>query len=104
MATEAYAQRYGFSAAWGRVFLPYGPGDEPHRLIPSLLAALSAGTPINVTDGSQVRDFVYAADVADLLARLLPTPEAQRGVQYRHGSRHRRAASDRMAGRSFRCA
>ena len=60
MIIQAYAQRYGFSAAWARVFLPYGPGDEPRRLIPSLLAALSAGTPINVTDGSQVRDFVYA--------------------------------------------
>ncbi len=77
MATQAYAQRYGFSAAWGRVFLPYGQGDEPHRLIPSLLAALTAGTPINVTDGSQIRDFVCAADVAELLVRLLATPEAR---------------------------
>jgi nucleoside-diphosphate-sugar epimerase len=92
MATQAYAQRYGFSAAWGRVFLPYGPGDEPHRLIPSLLAALTAGTPINVTDGSQVRDFVCAGDVAELLVRLLATPEAKgafnigtgRGLAVRH--------------------
>jgi nucleoside-diphosphate-sugar epimerase len=77
MASEAYAQRYGFSAAWGRVFLPYGPGDEPQRLIPSLLAALTAGTPINVTDGGQVRGFVYATDIAELLVRLLATSEAQ---------------------------
>jgi nucleoside-diphosphate-sugar epimerase len=77
MATQACAQRYGFSSAWGRVFLPYGPGDEPHRLIPSLLAALAAGRPINVTDGSQVRDFVCAADVAEVLVRLLATVEAK---------------------------
>ena len=77
MATQACAQRYGFSAAWGRVFLPYGLGDEPHRLIPSLLAALTAGTSINTTDGSQVRDFVCAADVAELLARLLAAPDAR---------------------------
>lgn len=62
MAAEAYARRYGFSAAWGRVFFPYGPGDEPQRLIPSLLAALSAGRPIDVTDGTQIRDFIYADD------------------------------------------
>jgi nucleoside-diphosphate-sugar epimerase len=76
MAIQAYAQRYGFSAAWARVFLPYGPGDEPRRLIPSLLTALSAGKPINVTDGRQVRDFVFAPDVADLLVRLLATSDA----------------------------
>ena len=76
MATQAYAQRYGFSAAWGRVFLPYGPGDDLHRLIPSLLAAFITGTPINVTDGGQFRDFVYAGDIAELLVRLLATSEA----------------------------
>jgi nucleoside-diphosphate-sugar epimerase len=32
MTIQAYAQRYGFSAAWARGFLPYGPGDEPRRL------------------------------------------------------------------------
>jgi nucleoside-diphosphate-sugar epimerase len=77
MAADAYAQRYGFSAACGRVFLPYGPGDEPRRLVPSLLAALSAGTAINVTDGSQVRDFIYAPDVGDLLVHLLLTSDAK---------------------------
>jgi nucleoside-diphosphate-sugar epimerase len=76
MATQACAQRYGLSAAWGRVFLPYGPGDNPQRLIPSLLAAFTAGTPINVTDGGQFRDFVYASDIAELLVRLLATSEA----------------------------
>jgi nucleoside-diphosphate-sugar epimerase len=76
MGTEAYARHYGFSAAWGRVFLPYGPGDEPRRLVPSLVTALGAGRSIDVTDGSQIRDFVYATDVADLLVRLLETPEA----------------------------
>jgi nucleoside-diphosphate-sugar epimerase len=77
MATEAYALRYGFSAAWARVFLPYGPGDAPQRLIPSLLTALAAGTPIDVTDGSQVRDFVHVTDIAELLVRLLAASQAR---------------------------
>jgi nucleoside-diphosphate-sugar epimerase len=76
MTTQAYAQYYGFSAAWVRVFVPYGPGDEPRRLIPSLLAALTAGKPIDVTDGSQVRDFIYVTDIADMLACLLETSQA----------------------------
>jgi nucleoside-diphosphate-sugar epimerase len=76
IGTEAYARHYDFSAAWGRIFLPYGPGDDPRRLIPSLLAALSAGKSIDVSDGSQVRDFVHATDVADLLVRLVERPQA----------------------------
>jgi nucleoside-diphosphate-sugar epimerase len=76
MGAEAYAQHYGFSAAWGRVFVPYGSGDPQQRLIPSLMTAMSAGEPIDVTDGTQMRDFIYAPDVADLLVRLLGRSDA----------------------------
>jgi nucleoside-diphosphate-sugar epimerase len=76
MAAEACAQRYGFSIAWGRVFVPYGPGDPIQRLIPSLIAAFGAGQRINVTDGRQIRDFIYAPDVAALLVRLLERQDA----------------------------
>jgi nucleoside-diphosphate-sugar epimerase len=75
-AAQAYARHYGFSAAWARVFVPYGPGDAPQRLIPSLISAMSARTSIDVTDGSQIRDFIYATDVAKLLVALLSTPDA----------------------------
>jgi len=71
LAVEAAAQHFDFSAAWGRIFLPYGPGDAPSRLIPSVLAALDAGRPVETTDGRQLRDFIYAPDAADLLLRLL---------------------------------
>src|SRR5262249_44630265 len=40
------------------------------------LTALSAGRAIDVTNGTQVRDFVHATDVADLLVRLLDNPQA----------------------------
>jgi len=76
MAAQAYAQQHGLSAAWGRVFVPYGPGDSSQRLVPSLISALTSGRPIDVTEGSQVRDFIHAADVAALLTRLLATPTA----------------------------
>src|SRR5205085_2609309 len=70
LAAEAAAQHFGFTAAWGRIFLPYGPGDPPGRLIPSLLMALKEGRSIATTHGEQLRDFVYAPDVADLLTHL----------------------------------
>jgi nucleoside-diphosphate-sugar epimerase len=76
LAVQAAGQQHGYSAAWGRVFLPYGPGDSLQRLIPSVLAALRAGQPVATTLGTQQRDFIYAPDAADLLVRLLRSEEA----------------------------
>jgi nucleoside-diphosphate-sugar epimerase len=76
LGAQAAAQHYGFSAAWGRIFLPYGPGDPPGRLVPSVLAALDQHRPVETTHGRQLRDFIYAPDAADLLVRLLLSPEA----------------------------
>lgn len=70
----AAARSYGFSSAWARVFLPYGPGDPPQRLVPSVLASLRAHRPIALSAGTQIRDFIYAPDAADLLARLVHSP------------------------------
>jgi nucleoside-diphosphate-sugar epimerase len=75
LAVQATAQQHGFSAAWGRLFLPYGPGDAPQRLIPSALGALRGGKLVPTTHGRQQRDFIYAPDAADLLVRLLLSQE-----------------------------
>jgi nucleoside-diphosphate-sugar epimerase len=75
LAAQAAAQHYGFSAAWGRLFLPYGPGDPAERLVPTVLAALRAGKPAQTTHGMQQRGFIYAPDAADLLVRLLLSGE-----------------------------
>jgi nucleoside-diphosphate-sugar epimerase len=75
LALSAAAQHYGFAAVWGRIFLPYGPGDPAGRLIPSVRAALLAKRPVETTNGRQQRDFIYAPDVADLLVRLLFSDE-----------------------------
>jgi nucleoside-diphosphate-sugar epimerase len=75
LAAQAAAQHYRFGAVWGRIFLPYGPGDPPGRLIPTVLSALSEGRPVQTTHGRQLRDFIYAPDAADLLVRLLFSQE-----------------------------
>ena len=64
-------QFHQFSAAWGRLFLVYGPGDPAQRLIPMVLANFREKKLIPMTHGAQLRDFVYAPDAADLLVRLL---------------------------------
>jgi nucleoside-diphosphate-sugar epimerase len=76
LALQAAAQQHGFSPAWGRLFLPYGPGDPAGRLIPHVLESLLAGKPVRMTHGAQKRDFIFAPDAADLLVRLLLSEES----------------------------
>jgi nucleoside-diphosphate-sugar epimerase len=74
-AVDLLAQRYGelegFSVAWGRVFFLYGPGEQPGRLVPSVIRSLLAGEETAVSDGAQVRDFMHVQDVAGAFAAIL---------------------------------
>jgi nucleoside-diphosphate-sugar epimerase len=103
-AVEAYAARYDFCAAWGRIFLPYGPGDSPRRLIPMVIEQLRRREPVLLTAATQERDFIFAPDAADLLVRLLAAhiPGAfniatGRGTSVRCAVEY---LADRMEGRS----
>jgi nucleoside-diphosphate-sugar epimerase len=61
------------STAWARLFFPFGPGEQPGRLLPSVCASLLTGEPAECTEGTQVRDFLYVDDVGRALAVLLDT-------------------------------
>jgi nucleoside-diphosphate-sugar epimerase len=65
------AERVGISYATALVFFPYGPYDQPTRLVPSVARSLAAGEEARVSAGSQVRDFVHVSDVGSALAALL---------------------------------
>jgi nucleoside-diphosphate-sugar epimerase len=67
---HAAARSHGLRFSWGRIFLPYGPFDAPHRLVPSVIDALLEGTHAHCSPGRQVRDFVHVADVARALIDL----------------------------------
>lgn len=88
---QAAAQTFGFSAAWARIFLPYGPGDNPKRLLPSLITALDAKQEFLASTGEQLRDFTFSTDIADMVTRLLWMEDygvfnigTGRGVTVRH--------------------
>ncbi|MDP9325799.1 MAG: NAD(P)-dependent oxidoreductase [Candidatus Dormibacteraeota bacterium] len=66
----ALAEAAGGELAWARVFFPYGPGENPRRLLPLVARSLSAGEPVDLTEGTQVRDQVHVEDVATALVRL----------------------------------
>lgn len=55
-----------------RLFNVFGPGEAPHRLLPSLVGGLSKGERVALSSGAQVRDFVHVEDaVAAMRAAAL---------------------------------
>jgi nucleoside-diphosphate-sugar epimerase len=68
---EAAAQCYGFSAAWGRIFMPFGPGEPQEKLLSLVIRALIGRERVPLTDCRQVRDALYVTDVAAALNALL---------------------------------
>src|SRR5262249_44725610 len=70
-AAKTSARQHGMQAAWARLFPPYGPGDSPARLIPTVLSHLRARKALALSHGKQKRDFIYAPDAAKMLVRLL---------------------------------
>lgn len=67
---EALSAEAGFAFAWARLFLLYGPGEDPNRLMPSLARALMAGEPAKCSSGRAVRDFIDVRDASEALAAI----------------------------------
>lgn len=67
----ALAEERGVSAAWGRIFYLYGPGEPEKKLVSSVILSLLRGETAECTHGRQVRDFLYVRDVAGAFASLL---------------------------------
>lgn len=67
---QSVCESTGLLAVTARVFTVYGPGEHPHRLLPSLRRAARDGTSVELTAGQQERDFTYVEDVAYGLLRL----------------------------------
>jgi nucleoside-diphosphate-sugar epimerase len=57
--------------AWGRIFLPYGPGEHSDRLIPALTDAFNGKRAPFGVNSSAFRDFLHVEDVADGFLTLL---------------------------------
>jgi nucleoside-diphosphate-sugar epimerase len=73
MLTAAFAANNGMTSAWGRIFNLYGPYEHPDRLVPSVIRSLLAGQPARCSHGEQIRDYLFAEDVASALVALLET-------------------------------
>jgi UDP-glucose 4-epimerase len=74
LLARVVARRHGLESAHLRLFSVYGPGEDPRRLVASVIRSLLARRPLDLTPGEQVRDFVYVDDAAEALlgAALAP--------------------------------
>ena len=79
-----YGERGVLSTAVGRVFFLFGPGEPLTRLMPSVMVAQLKGEPVKVSEGKQLRDFMYVSDVAGAMVALL-TSEVQGVVNIASG-------------------
>lgn len=68
---QAYGSLKGLSTTWGRIFYAYGPYENPARFIPTVIHAIQRGEPALCTSGEQKRDFLYAGDAGEALAKIL---------------------------------
>jgi dTDP-glucose 4,6-dehydratase len=60
-----YWRAYGLPVVIVRPFQVYGPGQPDKALIPSAIRAALSGEDFPMTGGEQVRDFIFAEDIAD---------------------------------------
>jgi nucleoside-diphosphate-sugar epimerase len=59
------------STAWGRIFFQFGPGEDPRRLVSSVIIDLLSGREAACTAGTQIRSFLHVDDVGAAFAALL---------------------------------
>jgi nucleoside-diphosphate-sugar epimerase len=64
------AIRKGLPVVTLRLFSPYGPWDDPKRLIPYVITSLLKGEAPELSTPSSVRDYVYIDDVLEMYLKL----------------------------------
>jgi nucleoside-diphosphate-sugar epimerase len=63
-----------------RLFTVYGPGEHEGRLLPTIRRAADTGTPVDLTAGTQERDFTYVEDAAEAMLRIGSLREAEQVI------------------------
>ncbi|WP_027992007.1 NAD-dependent epimerase/dehydratase family protein [Sinorhizobium meliloti] len=66
----AYSEKHGISFAWAHIFFPYGPHEKRRRLLSDLIFNLLHGVEMAVSEGRQIRDFLYVEDAAESIVKL----------------------------------
>lgn len=79
----AMASSLGVPMLICRLFGVYGCGEAEHRLFPSLVRNLRNRQPVMLSEGSQLRDFLWVREVTDALTAAADKLSNDLGVQGR---------------------
>ena len=60
-----------------RLFSPYGPRDDPQRLIPYVIKSLLRGESPKLSAPKSVRDFIYIDDVLEVFLKVIKAPSSE---------------------------
>lgn len=67
----AICEARGVRCAWGRVFMPYGPGEDGRRVVPRLIGVFRDGRPAFGVSAGAYRDLLHVSDAASAFVTLL---------------------------------
>lgn len=65
LLANVFFQRYGVPVVSVRPFMLYGPMEAPFRVVSHVIGLALKGQDIELSDGMQVRDWVYVDDAAE---------------------------------------
>ena len=82
--TREYAHQQGLRHIWTRILSVYGPNDGANSMISMLVRNLTNRTPVDMTAGTQIWDYLYSSDAAKALYLL--AEKGQDGKTYVLGS------------------
>jgi nucleoside-diphosphate-sugar epimerase len=69
-----FREAAGIEVTVARPFSLYGPRERLTRFVPYVVTSALAGRPIEMSSGSQRRDYLYVDDLADAIVRLAQAP------------------------------
>jgi UDP-glucose 4-epimerase len=74
--TRQLAEQAQMAYAWVRIFSTFGPGDNQHWLIPSLIEQMLDGKRPQTTQGTQYFDCLFIDDIAKAVVSVVRTVDA----------------------------
>lgn len=74
---ENLCQQYGARLVWGRIFYPYGKGEEKRKLLSAFADSLRRNQPFICKTPENRIDYIHISDVAKIFETFLLNDEAE---------------------------